>query len=265
MKEVFFNIDSYSLSNKVENLLKYLKKQEIEYVIKDNMIEFYIYLGKKRVWCEAHIYKKFISGYVLHSKCDEKESERLKDYISLCFPRKYLKDDNDFIYFKSYPQNCYYFEMILSNDVDFNLVVKFLNEKNKPYKYNVSNDKGYIIGLIIEIVIGLALTVLFMYQYNKINDFNTNIITAVISVVFMVLSILIILLMEKIKILKSILWSLLVPIIYAVVVFVVLVLIALSNGGLDLEITLKLLMWTIYSMPSFLLVVGLLVLFMIGG
>lgn len=263
MKELFFLIDKYSFSNNLLNLKNYLDKLEIEYKIKSDVIEFYFFLHDIRVWCEGKIHKDKICNYSFYSKCDENESKILKSYISSYYPKKYLKDDMDFTYYTSYEENGLYFEIILSNDINFNLVVRFLNDKNKPYKYNNKREGKFdIIFLILYVLFGLGLTILFIYLFNKGIDLKYIIINGVISFLYMALSLFGVLVSENMNKLKALMWSILVPIIYTIVLFVILFF--LSDFNTSTESLINYIMWSIYTMPSFILVIALVVLCCMG-
>lgn len=267
MEKLCFKIDKYSLSNYLDNLIKYLNENEIEHIIKNDIIEFSIYINNKKILCEGTIYKNMISNYTLYSRCNEDESMMLKGLISNNYPKKFLQDDDNVSYYCSFSKNNYLFNITLSNDINFNLLVNFLDDKNKPIKDgHKSNDRLEILFTIISAIIGLGLTILFIYLYKNKNNLYLNIINTIISYLYMQIFLSIEMKNFINDKFKSYLWSLLIPIIYGLIVFVFLLfIIVFNNINADSSLVLNCLMWSIYSMPSFLLVIGLIMLVLIGS
>ena len=97
-----------------------------------------------------------------------------------------------------------------------------------------------------------------MYENNY--DSNILLICAIISYLYMASAIFILACDASVNIKNKILWPIFLPIIYLAIVTIVLMLISGSGTGF-----LDMIFWSIYSMPAFLIVVGLGILFMIGN
>ena len=109
-------------------------------------------------------------------------------------------------------------------------------------------------------LIGLGLSIFFLYLYSKENNLTRSIITAIISYIYMSLSIYMLLKMNKEDKKKTILSMLLWPVIYVVIVFIVLLLLG-DNQNMILEY----IFWAIYSMPAFIIIVVVALLLLAGA
>ena len=113
-------------------------------------------------------------------------------------------------------------------------------------------------------LIGLGLTILFIYLYHTYNDITTNVLCAVFSLIYMEFVVLLICIKEKESLLNTLKVAVFLPLIYIVIVFIVLVILGLEPIIENPIMLLNCLMWTIYSMPAFIIVVAVVILCLLG-
>ena len=151
--------------------------------------------------------------------------------------------------------------MILSNNLDFSLKVSFEDEKHKLYQ-----DKAYIsdvqstVCIIVSAVLGLALSILFMYLYFKRYNKNITIITGIISYVHMAVSIFVLCNIYDVEFKRKVLWPIGLPILYVIILFVALIIICNERP----EYFMNLFMISVYTMPAFLIVVAITLLILVA-
>ena len=125
-------------------------------------------------------------------------------------------------------------------------------------KYKLSKeDIISIIRLITLGIIGLGLTILFIFLYEKYNSLALTICTAIFSLVYMVLSLLII--NKKDFVFQNTLkMAILFPLIYTLIVFGFLLFIEHKSIPDNPMRILDCFLWSIYTMPSFIVVMAIL-------
>ena len=133
-------------------------------------------------------------------------------------------------------------------------------KKCRLYKEDIFS----IICISILGLIGLGLTILFIYLYHTYNNITTNVLCAIFSLIYMEFVVVLICIREKESLLNTLKVSIFLPLIYIVIVFVFLVIVGLKPIFENPQVILNCLMWTIYSMPAFIIVVAILVLFLLG-
>lgn len=262
MKSLYFNIDSYSFPNKLKKLLRYLNEKKIEYIINKDTIEYFISVDGHRIECIGYIYKNRITDYKFFSKTTSKEDiEYLKKKISSRYCKKYSATDSELTYYTTYPKVGVALEIILSEKDEFYFVVAFEDDSHRLFDHEV-RKKNVIetITILACALIGLGLSIFFLYLYSKENNLTRSIITAIISYIYMSLSIYMLLKMNKEDKKKTILSMLLWPVIYVVIVFIVLLLLG-DNQNMILEY----IFWAIYSMPAFIIIVVVALLLLAGA
>lgn len=120
-----------------------------------------------------------------------------------------------------------------------------------------------IILLFFFAMLGLALSILFIYIYSKYNNVILNVIFGVISYFFMMLSIFVYnlksnLFDNKFK------WPLLIPLIYTLSIFLFISFLSIDNIIDDPIQLLNNLMYSIYLMPAFVIVIFVAVICCLG-
>ena len=113
-------------------------------------------------------------------------------------------------------------------------------------------------------LIGLGLTILFIYLYHTYNNITTNVLCAIFSLIYMEFVVVLISIREKESLLNTLKVSVFLPLIYIVIVFVFLFIVGLKPILENPQVILNCLMWTIYSMPAFIIVVAILILCLLG-
>ena len=127
----------------------------------------------------------------------------------------------------------------------------------KPVMYK--EDVKDIIFSIIGALLGLGLSVLFIVLYNRYHNLIVTIITAIISIIFMVISLII--MMEKDIKIK---WLILVPLVFFTIIFLFLFFVRNKEVFQDPKILLDCLMYSIYMLPSFIVVFIVVILLVCG-
>ena len=133
-------------------------------------------------------------------------------------------------------------------------------KKSKLYKEEIFT----IICISILGLIGLGLTILFIYLYHTYNNITTNVLCAIFSLIYMEFVVVLICNREKESLLNTLKVAVFLPLIYIVIVFIVFVILGLEPIIENPVMLLNCLMWTIYSMPAFIIVIAVLILFLIG-
>ena len=123
-------------------------------------------------------------------------------------------------------------------------------------------DKISIIRLIVLGVIGLGLTILFIFLYEKFNNVILTISTAVISLIYMV-GALVIISKKDFVFQNNVKAAILFPLIYALIVFAFLLFVEHKRIPENPIRILDCFLWAIYTMPSFIIVLIILSLIMI--
>lgn len=265
MKKMYFKIGDYSFSNKLEEVKKYFIENEIEYTIKYEFITFCIKLDD--IWIEGtgEIYNDRITKYHFYKSCKtEEESKMLKKYITSSYPKEYDEYYCDSSIYTTFPSCKFKLLIMLSNGMDFSLHVLFENNKHKRYKEKIDGKTIFsYVGIILCAIIGLFLTIQFIYMYEKSYDKNMLIVSAIISYLYMAISIFVMCLFSDVEKKNCILWPIFLPIIYVLIVLIILLLIGLNSISTTF---IDYLMWSIYSMPAFIIVIVIvgLVLLLLG-
>jgi hypothetical protein len=133
-------------------------------------------------------------------------------------------------------------------------------KKCRLYKEDIFS----IICISILGLIGLGLTILFIYLYHTYNNITTNVLCAIFSLIYMEFVVVLICNREKESLLNTLKVAVFLPVIYIFIVFIVLVILGLEPIIENPIMLLNCLMWTIYSMPAFIIVVAILVLCLLG-
>ena len=133
-------------------------------------------------------------------------------------------------------------------------------KKCRLYKEDIFS----IICISILGLIGLGLTILFIYLYHTYNDITTNVLCAVFSLIYMEFVVLLICIKEKESLLNTLKVAVFLPVIYILIVFIVLVILGLGPIIENPIMLLNCLMWTIYSMPAFIIVIAVVILCLLG-
>ena len=123
-------------------------------------------------------------------------------------------------------------------------------------------DKISIIRLIVLGVIGLGLTILFIFLYEKFNNVILTISTAVISLIYMV-GALVIISKKDFVFQNNVKVAILFPLIYTLIVFAFLLFVEHKRIPENPIRILDCFLWAIYTMPSFIIVLIILSLIMI--
>ena len=113
-------------------------------------------------------------------------------------------------------------------------------------------------------LIGLGLTILFIYLYHTYNNITTNVLCAIFSLIYMEFVVVLISIREKESLLNTLKVSVFLPLIYIVIVFVFLFIVGLKPILENPQVILNCLMWTIYSMPAFIIVIAVVIFCLLG-
>ena len=113
-------------------------------------------------------------------------------------------------------------------------------------------------------LIGLGLTILFIYLYHTYNDITTNVLCAVFSLIYMEFVVVLICIKEKESLLNTLKVAVFLPVIYIFIVFIILVILGLEPIIENPIMLLNCLMWTIYSMPAFIIVIAVVIFCLLG-
>ncbi len=259
LKDMYFLFGDYKFPNKVNDLLLYFKSQEIEYYIKDDMIEFYTkYNDKSIIWTTIAYGDRICT---LNGRCNTNDLSHKSQLLSLV-TCKYSQDsiDNETgnIYLSKIPtKKNFIIKMVVNIRDDFVITVWFEDEKHKAFK-NVAKieDIKDAVGFISCGVIGIGLSVLFILTYINDKSFTPTLIMSVVSYIYMLVSIFIYNFRNHVDTKKNILYSLILPIIYTTIVYIILLI--LNNKGLkgNGQLALDLFVYSLLSMPAFILVVA---------
>lgn len=112
-------------------------------------------------------------------------------------------------------------------------------------------------------VIGVGLSVLFIFLYEKYDNLIITIHTAIISLIYMVVTLVVI---DKEVMIFNRLALVITPIFYTVILFALFCLFGKSAMADNPIMVLHFFLWSVYLMPSFIVVflVGLLLIFMLS-
>lgn len=133
-------------------------------------------------------------------------------------------------------------------------------KKCRLYKEDIFS----IICISILGLIGLGLTILFIYLYHTYNDITTNVLCAIFSLIYMEFVVVLICNREKESLLNTLKVAVFLPVIYIFIVFIILVILGLKPIIENSIMILNCLMWTIYSMPAFIIVIAVIILCLLG-
>lgn len=133
-------------------------------------------------------------------------------------------------------------------------------KKCRLYKEDILS----IICISILGLIGLGLTILFIYLYHTYNNITTNVLCAIFSLIYMEFVVVLISIREKESLLNTLKVSVFLPLIYIVIVFVFLFIVGLKPILENPQVILNCLMWTIYSMPAFIIVIAVVIFCLLG-
>ena len=252
MKSLYFNIGTYSFSNKINKLLKYLNENEIEYLIDEKVIQYSFFIDELKIECIGCIYKNRITNLKIYSNSSsDEEIEYLKKKVTSRYSKKYTCVDSNVTCYTTYPKAGFALEIILSDSNEFFVNVCFEDETHKlfDHKARMKNIRNTIIILTVALL-GLGLSILFLSMYYKESNVTSNVITALISYFYMSISIFILCKLTEEEHRKTLLYMFLLPIIYVAIAFIALLLL-----GHNKNMILEYMFWSIYSMPAFIIVV----------
>ena len=252
MKSLHFNIGTYSFSNKIKKLVKYLNDNGIAYSIHVDTIKYSIFLDELKVECIGYIYKNRITNLKIYSNtCSIEEIKILKKKVTSRYTKKFEYIDSNITVYTTYEKVGFALEIILSDSDEFSVNVRFENEEHKLFDHEVRKKKIHeTIIILLVALLGLGLSILFLSLYYKENNLTSNIITALIAYLYMSVSIFILCKLDEEEQRKTILYMFLGPILYVAIAFIGLFLLG-DNKNMILEY----LLWSIYSMPAFIVVV----------
>ena len=259
LKDMYFLFDEHKFPNKVNDLLSYFKSQEIEYYIKDDTIEFYTKYNDKSIIWTAVAYNNRIC--TLNGRCNTNDLSHKNQLLSLV-TCKYSQDSIDRetgnIYLSKIPtKKNFIIKMVVNIRDDFVITVWFEDEKHKAFK-NVSKieDIKDTIGFISCGVIGIGLSVLFILTYINNKSFTPTLVMSIVSYIYMLVSIFIYNFRNHVDTKKNILYSSILPIIYTTIVYIILLILNIKNLKGNGMLALDLLVYSLLSMPAFILVVA---------
>ena len=260
LKDMYFLFGDYKFPNKVNDLLLYFKSQEIEYYIKDDMIEFYTTYNDKSIIWTAIAYGDRIC--TLNGRCNTNDLSHKNQLLSLVtckYSRDSIDSETGNIYLSKIPtKKNFIIKMVVNIRDDFVITVWFEDEKHKAFK-NVAKieDIKDAVGFISCGVIGIGLSVLFILTYINDKSFTPTLIMSVVSYIYMLVSIFIYNFRNHVDTKKNILYSLILPIIYTTIVFIILLLININDLKGNGILVLDLLVYSLLSMPAFILVIAI--------
>ena len=262
MKSLYFNIGTYSFSNKIKKLLKYLSENSITYSIDDKKIVYSFDLDGIKIECTGYIYKNRITNLQMYSNsCYDEEIALLKKKVTSRYTKKHTYLDSNVTCYTTYPKVGFALEILLSDSNEFFVNICFEDETHKlfDYKERVKQIREIIIILSIALL-GLGLSILFLTMYHNDSNITSNVITGIISYFYMSISIFILCKLNDEEHRKTFLYMFLLPIIYVAIAFIALLLLG-DNKNMILEY----LFWAIYSMPAFIIVIVIALLLMAGA
>jgi len=248
-----YNKNRMCYRNRYGCISKYEKQIDTNYYISVIFVELNGHKVEINVCKE---YEKYISKFSLHKPVNEMFKELL-DYMI-------INNSNNF------------YGLIISN-IDNKLTKKYryntkkeirkLKNKEKPKKIKMSKEeKLEILKIAIISLLGLGLSILFIYFYNVKNNTFLTVVTGLISFIYMQIGIYI--LFKSSDGLNNPFKSLfLFPLIYIVIVFLILLFLCQNGIKEDVKVILDCLLWTIYSMSSFIIIISIICLLLIlsGG
>ena len=207
-------IKSKNAKNKQDEIKELMsndfKENEIEYKIKDDKIIFNIKLDNIWLDCYGIIYKNRITKFNFYKdSITIEESNMLKKYITSSYPKEGCinYDEYNYTLYTTYPSAGYKLFIRLENSLEFSLNVSFEDEKHRVFKYKMSTSEIIeYISIIVCAVLGLLLTIQFIYMYMNNYDKDVLVISAIISYLYMAISIFIFCFQAKVGIKKNILW-----------------------------------------------------------
>ena len=113
-------------------------------------------------------------------------------------------------------------------------------------------------------VVGLGLTILFIYLYNTYHNLTLTIITSILSFAYMIGVFIVIFVKDSTMVKRPVLFTILFPLIYISIVFLILLFLMHKAIPENPMIILDFLFWAIYTVPAFIVVIFLLILLLIG-
>lgn len=259
MKSLYFNIGTYSFSNKIKKLLKYLNENSISHSIDEKKITYSIILDGIKIECTGYIYKNRITNLQMYSNsCSNEEIESLKKKVTSRYVKKHTYLDSNVTCYTPYPKVGFALEIILSDFNEFFVNVCFEDETHKLFDHKARMKKIREIIIILTVaLLGLGFSILFLSMYYNESNITSNVITGIISYFYMSISILVLCKLNDEESRKTLLYMFLLPIIYVAIAFIALLLLG-DNKNMILEY----LFWAIYSMPAFIIVVVVVLLLM---
>ena len=125
-------------------------------------------------------------------------------------------------------------------------------------------DKLAIATYSIVGVVGLGLTILFIYLYNTYHNLTLTIITSILSFAYMIGFFIVMFVKDSTMVKRPVLFTILFPMIYISIVFLILLFLMHKAIPENPMIILDFLFWAIYTVPAFIVVIFLLILLLIG-
>lgn len=256
-KEKIFKFYDYEISNNVSNLIYYLSLNNIEYEEGIEDIKFKLRVEDKYFEFNGLIKKDSIYYLSCHCACDDEKSYQI---IRSNILDNYQYSGRDEIakteFYKSFPASNYNFSLSITKGIYTALKIYF--GKSELYPLNLKDKKENIIDysiLGIFGILGLAMSIAFIWIYTLNKNIILHACLSLISYIFMTLGVFLIGKRMNVESKSLKLWTLFLPIIYFFVVFIILILINTTLIKEGTILALDCLMWSIYSMPAFIIVI----------
>ena len=262
MGEVIIELFNIILENNIKLLKRYLKKNKISFKKTKTNILFETGFDENIIEWNI-LYKK---NYISKAFCNCDSS--LRSYSGFM---QFLSEN--FIYMYKNPiTNIEYYERKTNNNILLNIdnkeilninieVIKQEKSKRKISKTDVVE----VLKMIGFALLGVGLSTCEYILYNWLNLVWLNILMAIFSVLYMTVSCYILSRLADFERKKSIIISIVLPVVYWLIVFVALII--LNNAYIP-DISTRLVVctyWAFYAMPAFILIISVALLLFAGA
>lgn len=264
MKDSKFIIYDYTFSSRKRILLKSLNKYGITYNINDNKIYFETkFENETQKWYAE--YKK--NKILLLSFYCESENKFASTKIKNQLNKNYCCVNHDVLAKVDYYESSSDENVKISVGItqSFMMIVSFVPVEKYGYrKHRDKVDIKEIVFYVANAIFGLGLSVACYLFYYFFNLKWLNILMAVISVSYTIVSIYFLLIKMECTKKKAFLINTCFSVLYWLVTFVILLIVTL-NSNLDLGPRIvDLIYYSFYAMPSYMVVVAIILLFLVG-
>ena len=262
MGEIITELFNIILENNIKLLKRYLKKNKISFKKTKTNILFETGIDENKIEWNILYSKNYVSKAFCNCDSSLRSYSEFMHFLSENFVYMYKNPITNIEYYEGRKNNNILLN--IDNKETLNINIEVIKQEKSKRKIS-KTDVVEILKMIGFALLGVGLSTCEYILYNSLNLVWLNILMSIFSVLYMSVSCYILSRLADFERKKSIIISIVLPIVYWLIAFVALII--LNNANIP-DISTRLVVctyWAFYAMPAFILVISLLVLLFLGA